>query len=45
MHVWDGFLQKVHYSALFGEEKDTKSFPRSPEVSGAEYAEKRFEED
>jgi hypothetical protein len=24
MHVWDGFLRKVHYSALFGDEKDKK---------------------
>jgi hypothetical protein len=36
MHVWGGFWEKLHYSAVFGEEKDGKHSQRSPEVSGGE---------
>jgi hypothetical protein len=42
MHVEDGFWQKVHYNALFGRRKNGKYkiSQCSPEVSGAEFAEK-----
>ena len=39
MHVWDGFLQKVHYNALFGVGKK-RGKDKIIERRDAEFAEK-----